>query len=192
MLKSIYFFVSGLKFRFRLKKIGSLCKLRLNGRVINGKYVSFGNNVEIEKNWIIAVYPEYANQFNPVRSKGGVYIGDKTYINRNLTIYCADTVAVGTNCLFGSNVLITDNNHGIDLSTEIPFSKQPLSTEPVIIGDNCWIGESAKILKGGGLGANCIVAAGSIVTKKFPSNVMVAGIPARIVKQYDFVDNKWS
>jgi maltose O-acetyltransferase len=58
-----------------------------------------------------------------------------------------------------------------------------VESDPVIIGDNVWIGERAIILKGVNIGDNAIVAAGSVVTKSIPNNSLVAGNPAKIIKQ---------
>ena len=78
----------------------------------------------------------------------------------------------------------------IDAHALAPFLKDrpprpKLKTAPVIIGNNVWIGMNATILKGVTIGDNSVVAAGSVVTKSVPANVVVAGNPAVVIKKLD-------
>ena len=193
MLKKIYYYLSAVFFRIQLKELGKNSKLRMNGRIISGKYVHFSDEVEIEKNWIIAVYPEYAGKRNPVTESPlkGVWIGSKCSFNRDLTIYCADKISIGNNCLFGSSVLISDNDHGINPISNQAYRFQPLTSKPVEIGDNCWIAENVKILKGASIGEKTIVAANSVVKGQFPGYCILAGSPAKIVRRWDFEEEVW-
>lgn len=76
------------------------------------------------------------------------------------------------------NVTIATLNHGLSLETRnITYSS------PVIIGENVWIGSSSTILPGVTVGDNSVVAAGAVVTKDVPKNAVVAGVPARVVKE---------
>ncbi len=86
-------------------------------------------------------------------------------------------IEIGSGTIFGPGVKIISANHDPeDLSRWLP-------DRPVKIGNNCWIGANAVILPGVELGDNVIIGAGSVVTKDFPSAVIVAGIPAKIIKQ---------
>ena len=193
IIKDIYYLLSSSFFKFQISEMGINCKLRLEGRVIDGKYVHFANDIEIEKNWIIAVYPEYEGQENPVK-KGknkGVFIGSGNSFNRNLTIYCADSIVIGENNLFGSFVLITDNDHGTNASLDLPYRFQHLTTDSVTIGNNCWIAENVKILKGSRIGDRCIIAANSLVKGEFDSYTVIAGVPAKVIKRWNFEKCRW-
>ena len=193
MIKKIYFCISKMIFKLQVAFLGEECKLRMNGRVLGGKYVHIADNVEIEKNWIIAVYPEFGGKENPVKNEQekGVWLGKGGSYNRNLTIYCADSVKIGKNVLFGSHVLVSDNDHGMNADSETPYKYQVLETAPVEIGDNCWIAEDVKILKGTTIGKNSIVAAGSIVKGVYPEYSMLAGIPAKVIKTWNFDSHTW-
>lgn len=194
MIKKIYYAIANLLYRYQVASLGKKCRLRMNGRVIGGAYVHLADNVEIEKNWIIAVYPEFGGSDNPVKinsSTKGVWIEEGASFNRNLTIYCADSVRIGKNVLFGSGVLVSDNDHGMDAGLEIPFRFQKLETSSVEIGDNCWIAEDAKILRGTKIGRNSIVAAGAIVKGEYPEYSLIAGIPAKVIKTWNFESKKW-
>lgn len=84
-------------------------------------------------------------------------------------------IRLGNNVRCGANTLITDSDwHLDDPRAGIP--------KEVIIEDNVWLGEGAKILKGVKIGENSIVGAGSIVTKDIPSNVIAAGNPCKVIK----------
>ena len=67
----------------------------------------------------------------------------------------------------------------------------PLISKQVIIGEGCWIGEKAIILPGVELGKRCIVAAGAVVTKSFPAYSLVGGVPAKVLKKYNFDYHSW-
>lgn len=99
-------------------------------------------------------------------------------------ITAIEKIIIGNNCLTGKWVTITDNSHGDinDVKTPPP-DRQLKSKGPVIIGNNVWIGEKATILPNVVIGDNVIIAANSVVTKDIPSNTVVGGIPAVILKQ---------
>lgn len=94
----------------------------------------------------------------------------------------AGIVEIGDNTIFGNYVSIHPENHiSSDIST--PIREQGVySKGGVKIGANCWIGAKVTILDGTELGDGCIVAAGAVVTGKFPSNSMIGGVPAKIIK----------
>lgn len=99
------------------------------------------------------------------------------YINHNVSIGCHKMIKIGENVAIAENVVIRDSdNH--DFISE----KAHIRTAPIIIGDKVWIGMNAVILKGVKIGNNCVVAAGSVVTKDIPDNSLVAGVPAQIIK----------
>lgn len=113
-------------------------------------------------------------------------------MNRNITIYCAQEIAIGDNCLFGSNILITDNNHGINPVNHGPYSQQELTYKgAVIIDENCWIAQNVCILAGTHIGKWCVIGAGSVVSGDIPDYSMVMGNPGKVVAQWDFEKNKW-
>jgi acetyltransferase-like isoleucine patch superfamily enzyme len=85
-------------------------------------------------------------------------------------------VYIGDDSMFAPGIKIISANHNPESLDE------HIKSDPVIIGNNCWIGANAVILPGVVLGDNVVVAAGSVVTKSFESNVIVAGVPAKVIK----------
>lgn len=127
--------------------------------------------------------------------KGTCSIGDYSLVNGAL-IMAEERIEIGAYCLISWNVGIADSDfHPIepaqrrqDALALAPYLKDrparpAIRTAPVIIQDNVWIGMNAVILKGVTIGENSVVAAGSVVTKSVPPNVVVAGNPAVVVKE---------
>ena len=107
-------------------------------------------------------------------------IGDHTSINYRTVISVEKKVEIGSYCRIAEEVKIFDNNsHNID------YKDRNMNTEDVAsikIEDHVWIGMNSIILKGVTIGMGSVVAAGSIVTKDVPPNVLVGGSPAKIIK----------
>ena len=120
-----------------------------------------------------------------------VQIGNNVSIGNRFTALSAAPIEVEDDCLLASDILITSENHGLDPETYTSYADNPLDAAPVRIGKGCWIGEKAVILPGVTLGDKCIVAAGAVVTKSFPSYSLVGGVPAKVLKTYDFETHKW-
>lgn len=111
---------------------------------------------------------------------GDVTIGDHTRIGLHNTII--GPVAIGNHVNLAQGITVTGLNHCFDDSKQ-PIDKQGVSTKQVIIGDDVWIGANAVILPGVTIGSHVVVAAGAVVTKDVPSHSLVAGVPAKIIKE---------
>lgn len=106
-----------------------------------------------------------------------IRIGDRNYFNRGLMIDACGIVEIGDDNMFGPDVYITDSNH--QTGGERGPSRQPMAAGRVRIGNRCWIGAKAVILKDVELGDDCVVAAGAVVTRPVAPGQRVAGVPAR-------------
>ena len=105
--------------------------------------------------------------------------GHHTYLNRSATIDCTQEVYIGDYCAISDNVQILDSDfHPITYN-----GKTSTISKPVHIGNHVWIGRSAIILKGVTIGDGAIVGAGSVVTRDIPARCLVAGNPARVIKE---------
>ena len=110
---------------------------------------------------------------------GDVMIGNHTRIGLHNTII--GPVDIGSHVNLAQGITVTALNHNFD-DTEKRIDEQGVSTNPVTIEDDVWIGANAVILPGVTIGNHCVVAAGAVVTKDVPPHSLVAGVPAKVIK----------
>ena len=111
---------------------------------------------------------------------GDVVIGDHTRIGLHNTII--GPVEIGNNVNLAQGITVTALNHNFS-ETNKRIDEQGVSTNPVTIEDDVWVGANAVILPGVTIGEHCVVAAGAIVTKDVPPHSLVAGVPAKVIKK---------
>lgn len=109
-------------------------------------------------------------------------IGDNTRIGRSSIINAAGGVEIGRDVRIGPRLLISSTDHNFSERSKV-IRAQGCELEKIVIGNNVWIGGNVSIMKGVNIGDNVVVAAGAVVTKDVPGNVLVAGVPARIIKE---------
>ena len=110
---------------------------------------------------------------------GDVMIGNHTRIGLHNTII--GPVKIGNHVNLAQGITVTALNHNFD-DTEKQIDEQGVSTNPVTIEDDVWVGANAVILPGVTIGNHCVVAAGAVVTKDVPPHSLVAGVPAKVIK----------
>ena len=132
----------------------------------------------------------------------GAGVGDNVSIHDNVFFFNIENMKFGNNvsvhpmCYFQASGGIEIGNdvsiaHGVTLMTQnhayedknIPIKDQPVISKPIIIEDNVWIGAKVTVLYGRRIGKNSVIAAGAVVTKDVPPNTVVAGVPARVIKE---------
>ena len=117
-----------------------------------------------------------------ITDEAKIEIGNNVGISA-ATIYARKGISIGDNTLIGGNVKIIDNDfHPIEIEARNKDIKEKIGTREVKIGKNCFIGCNALILKGTEIGDGSVVGAGSVVSGKFPKNVVIAGNPSKVVK----------
>lgn len=173
------------------------------GYVCGCKYMTVGSGCRFGDDFWLTAWDSHGTQ-SPSLTHSGEVIGpdnDGKYYQKlipHLTIgnncnfgaynhiTCANSITIGNGLLTGKWVTITDNSHG---DTELatlqvqPTHRPVLSKGAVAIGNNVWIGEKATILPNVTIGDSAVVAANSVVTKDVPPFCVVAGNPARIIRQ---------
>jgi len=111
---------------------------------------------------------------------GDVMIGDHTRIGLHNTII--GPVTIGSHVNLAQGITVTALNHNFENSKK-RIDEQGVSTSAVVIEDDIWIGANAVILPGVTIGHHSVVAAGAVVTKDVPPHSLVAGVPAKVIKQ---------
>lgn len=99
------------------------------------------------------------------------------YINHGLNLNCFTSIEIGHGVAISDNVTIRDSDDHEIVGTERPVSL------PVKIGNHVWIGMNVTILKGVTIGDGAVIAAGAVVNKSVPARCLVAGVPARVLKE---------
>lgn len=108
-----------------------------------------------------------------------IHLGKNFYANFGCVILDVAEVRLGDNCMLGPQVGIYTATHPLDPKQRNSGKE---SAQPITIGNNCWISGHATINPGVTLGDNVVVASGAVVTKSFGDNVVIAGVPARVIK----------
>jgi len=105
-------------------------------------------------------------------------IGKRVFINAGCQFQDQGGITIGDDVLIGPQTIIATLNHDAD-----PDKRGGMFAKPVVIGDKVWLGARVTICPGVTIGEGAIVAAGAVVTKDVPSRTVVAGVPAKVVKQ---------
>ncbi|MEG0988584.1 MAG: DapH/DapD/GlmU-related protein [Clostridium sp.] len=130
-------------------------------------------------------------------SKKTLFIGKNCELGDNCHIVAIEKVKIGDNFLGASKLFISDCSHGeygqneaCSSPMQIPRERELIS-KPVVIGNNVWIGENVVVLSGVNIGDGCIIGANSVVNSDIPSCSIAVGLPAKVVKKFNFKYNKW-
>lgn len=119
---------------------------------------------------------------------GNVHIGDRTRIGMSNVLI--GPVQIGNDVMFAQNIVLSGLNHGYEDVSVVPH-KQKVSTAPIIIEDEVWLGANVVVVAGVTIGKHSVVAAGAVVTKSIPAYSVAVGNPAKVLKQYNFETKKW-
>jgi galactoside O-acetyltransferase len=117
-----------------------------------------------------------------------IHVGDDVYVNFGLTVVDDGEVHVGDRVMFAPHVTITATGHPVHPELRRDGSQ---FSAPVRIEDDVWIGACAVLLAGITVGEGSVVGAGSVVTSNVPPNVVVAGVPARIIRRITDADRRF-
>lgn len=115
-----------------------------------------------------------------------ITIGRGSYLNFNCNFVDDGKITIGERVMFGPGVTIATVGHPID-----PSLREYMYTDPVTIGDNCWIGAGSTICPGVSIGENTVIGAGSVVTKDIPANCVAAGNPCKVIREIEERDKRY-
>jgi acetyltransferase-like isoleucine patch superfamily enzyme len=142
---------------------------------LSQKGIILGNNVTIAKYSTIQCT-------GVIQEVGvGVEIGDNSAIGAYSFLGGQGGIRIGQNVIMGPKVNIFSENHDFN-QLDIPIRLQQTTRIGVVIEDNCWIGANSTIVDGVTIHSGSVVAAGSVVTKDVASNMIVGGVPARVIR----------
>lgn len=167
-------------------EIDSTSKVNLNGSL----YLNFDSqkryrhisSLIMKKNSNLSVNGNFKCYYNTeicIYENGEVNLG-YGYMNAGSQIRCKNQITIGNQCAIGRNVMIMDfDAHSIKYED----NTTNMISAPIHIGNHVWIGANAMILKGVNISDNAIIAAGAVVTRDVPANSIVAGVPAKVIKE---------
>lgn len=118
-----------------------------------------------------------------VISRGSLQVGNNVNINSYSRVVALNRITIGNNVIIAKFVSILDHDHAYELNAEKKLHFDGYEVKSITIGNNVWIGDKVTILKGVKIGDNVIVAANSVVSRSVPPNSIVAGIPAKVIKE---------
>ncbi len=124
----------------------------------------------------VVVFPPFYSEFGK-----NLTFGKDVFINIGCRFQDTGGITIGDGTLIGHGSTLTTLNHGID-----PNQRADMIPAPVVIGRKVWLGAAVTVVPGVTIGDGAIVGAGSVVTKDVPANMIVAGVPARVIRKTGF------
>lgn len=113
---------------------------------------------------------------------GSLTIGERVFVNQGATIVAHVSISIGDDCRIGDYVGIYDTDyHPVEQGAEVRRA-------PVVIGRNVWLGRGAIVLPGVTIGDHAVVGAGSVITSDVPARTLVAGNPAKPIRELSAED----
>lgn len=164
-------------------KLSSGCALKLNGTLRFGLNSMGGNGrssiLRMDENATVISKGDFSFFYGAdviVFDDAVLELGQNSFINSNANIRCHKHIKIGDDCAISHNFTVMDSDaHKLD---------GKLNTSPVEIGNHVWIGTGVTILRGVKVGDGAVISAGSLVTKDVAPNSLVAGVPAKVIKEY--------
>ncbi|MCL1037492.1 acyltransferase [Shewanella submarina] len=192
-LSKIACLIRGLAYANKIIFIGKgtkvLARKQLNLKSKNvelGKYCTLDNlskeGITIGDNFKLGDFSKVIAS-GTIRDIGkGILIGNNVAIGEYSYIGGAGGVVIGNDCIIGQYFSLHPENHKYS-NKEYLIREQGVSRKGIRIGNNCWIGAKVTICDGVCIGDNCVIAAGSVLTKSFGENSLIGGVPAKHIKQ---------
>ncbi|GAA0076567.1 sugar O-acetyltransferase [Clostridium sp. CTA-5] len=109
-----------------------------------------------------------------------IFVGKNVFINSGCCFQDQGGITIGDGVLIGHNVVLATLNHDVD-----PRKRSDMHPVPIVIGNNVWIGANVTVVPGVTIGDGAVIGAGAVVTRDVPPNVIVGGVPAKIIKKIE-------
>ncbi len=124
----------------------------------------------------VALFPPFYSEFGK-----NLTLGRDVFINLGCRFQDTGGITIGDGTLIGHGSTLTTLNHSVD-----PDRRADMSPAPITIGRKVWLGAAVTVVPGVSIGDGAIVGAGAVVTHDVPANVIVAGVPARLIRETGF------
>lgn len=124
----------------------------------------------------VTLFPPFATEFGK-----NLVLGARVFVNQGCRFQDTGGIRIGDDTLIGHGTTLTTLNHALD-----PARRADMTPAPVVIGRRVWIGASVTVVPGVTIGDGAVVGAGAVVTRDVPPDVVVAGVPARVVRPTGF------
>jgi len=171
--------------------LGKSVKLLYTKKIQLGTWVKIGNNVTLSglgKRGVVFGDNVSIGSFSNIITSTSlnnigehITIGDNTGIGEFAYLGGGGGLNIGSDCSIGQYFSCHPENHNFE-NEETLMRYQGVTRKGIIIGNNCWVGSKVTILDGVRIGDNCVIAAGAVVTKSFENNSVIAGVPAKRIK----------
>ena len=156
----------------RFLKLGDAVYMNALGKGL----LQLGNNVSIGAYSRVIISTSLNNIGSHITIGNNVGIGEFAYLGG------AGGLEIGDDCIVGQYLSCHPENH-VFSNENILIRHQGITRKGISIGKNCWIGSKVTILDGVEIGSGCVIAAGAVVTKSFPANSVIGGVPAKLLSQ---------
>lgn len=140
------------------------------------KPLELGNNVNIGAYSRVIISQTFHDLGSHIKIGDNVGLGDFAHLGG------AGGLEIGPDCIIGAYLSCHPENHQFD-DPDLPIRHQGVTRKGIKIGANCWIGAKVTILDGVTIGDNCVIAAGAVVNKSFPSHTIIGGVPAKVLRE---------
>ena len=164
---------------------------------LNKKNITFGSNVTIDRNCFIdayalnkvcfgsnvriGAYSSLSSTSHMSKYGIGIRIGNNSGFGRFTEFGASGGIEIGNDVIMGSYISFHSENHNFNNSTKL-IREQGVTSKGIKLGNNLWVGAKVTFLDGCEIGNNSVIAAGAVVKGCFPDNVVIGGVPARILK----------
>lgn len=182
--KRAYNFINHIYYRFRINKLG------YRSVIINPLILRGGDGIFIGSRTI--VHPKSWIEANPLtgEEKAEIHIGNGCSIGHFNEIYSTKSIIIEDKVLTADRVYISDNLHGY-INPFVPIIDQPIKqVSTVKIGEGSWLGVGVAVI-GANIGKHCVIGSNAVVTKDIPDYSVAVGVPAKVIKRYNFATEKW-
>lgn len=178
-------------YRLIFPRVGKSAYIQPNVRFIGTKAIEIGDNVRIYSGTYVSTRGAKVCIENDVsinrdvdiracEDGEGIFIGEGTYIAPFVCIAGPGKVQIGKDCMIASHSSMYANNHRF-MDRDVLIRCQGITTEGIVIEDDCWLGTGVRVVDGVRIGKGSVIGAGAVVTRNIPPYSIAVGVPARVI-----------